>query len=405
MKRSLSLSAFLTMLGLSMLPAQAQLTRLPAQGEAVAVAADAVEVQDAVQLPPAQVVDASEFLNPLVAQEWVVADADDQVHGTYSVLGPDGQSRGLGGVTVSLGRNGVVIQSTVTEPDGHFVFQALGAGTYALVAKAPNSLAAYALHVLPNGASNRLDSNFAVVGTSVAGPVVGEILRAHLVPGQPVPGYYPDLRVDPYGDERRFNPNATVQLSGEGLLVGRISRPSGRAGADLSGNVVHILRGGRVVGHVTTNAAGEFQVAGLTAGIYDFVIAGKDGVAAGAFLAVAAPGVAQKDKAEAQLVSTVNNQNGVGDSLNVELISPTDWMAGEPEFVLPPEEEFAMAPVPGGGLVGPGGFGGGGGGFGGGGAGGGGLGGLGGLLGIAGLAAGIAALASEDEGFTVATPQ
>lgn len=374
-----------------------------------------VEAQDAAEasaLPAMPNVNPAEYLNPLVQESWVTVDGDDRLRGKYLVLTPNGDARALAGVAINVGRNGVVIQSTVTEPDGSFALSGVSPGCYALVAQSPNSIAAFALHVLPNGASRRLDSDFVVFGTSVGGPVVGDILRAHLVPGDPAPGYYADLPMDPHGDARRFSANASVQLSPQGDLTGRISRANGRASGNLGGNVVHILSGGRVVSHVPTNASGDFRVAGMTPGTYDFVIAGKDGVAAGSFRAVGAGGVVQSGKASTQLVSTVNNQDGQARGLNVELVAPIDWLAGQPEFLLPPDEEL-LAPVAGGGMVGPGGFGGGfggglgggGGGFGGGGGGIGGGGGLGGLLGLAGLAAGVAAAAANDDGFTIASPQ
>lgn len=409
MKRRPSFMVFLTALALSAAPVCAQVTALPTEQALQAQPAEAVASQAPVQLqggselPSTLQADAAEFLNPLLEKEWVVLDDEDRIHGVYTVLAPSGEQRGLAGVTINLGRNGVVVQSAVTEPDGSFTFNNLGIGTYALVAKGPNTVAAFALHVLANGASPRLDSEFAIVGTSMAGPTIGEIFRSHLVPGDIVPGYYPDLEFDPYGDSRRFNDGVTVQLTDQGVLLGHISRPNGRRGGDLSGNVVHILRGGQVAGHVATNARGDFQVPGLAPGNYDFIIAGKDGVAAGAFKAVSTPGVALNSKSETRLVSAVVNQAGPPNALNVEMVAPIDWMAGEPEFVLPPEGEGALAPVAGGGFVGPGGFGGGG--FGGGGGGGGGMGGLGGLLGIAGLAAGVAAASSNNNGFTIATPQ
>lgn len=399
MKRRLSFVACLSAVLMSAAPLCAQVSLLPSQEAAPTTVA-------AVEQP------AGSFLNPLQQQEWVVLDSTGSVHGIYSQLGPDGTPRVLPGVTVQLSRNGAPIQTVVTEPDGHFAFQGLRVGAYALIAKSPSSVAAFALHILPAGASSKLDSNFIVFGTASGGAAVEGVMRPHAVATVNASGYYPDLQTDPAGDSRRFNTGAQVRLRAGNLLAGRISRPNG-AGADLSGNTVHILQNGRVVAETVTNSAGEYQVPNIAPGVYDIIIAGKDGVAASSFRAVGGDDVslnAKPAKAATSLVSTVQESvpsqqvsavlQDTPDSLNIELVSPGDFFSGAPvEEVLPPTD-FGMAPVPGAGFVGPGGFagGGGGGGFGGGG-GGGGFGGIGALLGIGGLAAGIAALASEDNGF------
>lgn len=399
-RRSLFLASLSASL-MAALPLSAQVSVLPAQ-EVVepTVSSIADPIQSTAPITTVSVNQAPSFLNTLQQQQWVVLDNNGTIHGLYAQLNPDGSPRMLERVAVSLSRNGVLIKTAMTESDGHFAFSGLGVGTYALIAKSPASTAAFALHVLPNGASSRLDANFIVFGTSVGVPAVTGVLRAHSVPVANSEGFYPDLQSDPAGDTRRVNAGAQVRLRAGNVLVGKISRPSGMGmgAGDLSGNVVHVMSGGRVVGHTETDANGEYQIPGIAPGVYDLVIAGKDGVAAAAFVAVADPGVALKGTGSAKLVSF--QPGAMPDSLNLEVVSPSDYFSGEPEQVFPPEE-VGMAPVPGAGFVGPGGFAGGGagGGFGGGGAaggGGGGFGGLGALLGIGGLAAGIAALASSN---------
>ncbi len=337
--------------------------------------------QETVPAPAtATLVSAENFLNPLHVEEWVTLDASGNVSGQFVQLSAEGDSKPLGQVTLFLTRNGTPLATVVTEVDGRFVLPGLAVGTYGLVGRSEKSLAAFALHVLPNGASQKLDSDFTVYGTTMNGSSFEEVVRAHAVPGSSVS--YPDFRTDPVGDARRFSPSSQVQLRNNGSLVGRVSRPSGFAGSDLTGNVAHIIRNGIVVAHESTNAKGEFQVADLTSGVYDFIVAGKDGIAAGSFVAVGGSGVAAKT-ADGKTFVTADAQ-GDG-SLNVELVPSGDFYAGGTEEVPPPiVEEAGFFPIPGGGFVGPGGFpggggfGGGGGGFGGGGGGGG----LGGGLGI-----------------------
>ncbi len=390
MKRHFLLPKMIAALTLVASPVFAQSSQLPAQETVPAPAATTL-------------VSAENFLNPLHVEEWVTLDASGNVAGQFVQLSADGTSKPVGQVTLLLTRNGTPLATVVSQADGRFVLPGLSVGTYGLVGRSQKSLAAFALHVLPTGASKQLDSDFTVYGTTMNGETFEEVLRAHTVPGSSA--VYPDFRADPVGEARRFSANSQVQLRNNGTLSGRVSRPSGFSGYDLTGNVVHIIRNGIVVGHEATNAKGEFQVPSLSAGVYDFIVAGKDGIAAGSFSAVEGAGVAKRGTDGTTLVSALQASDG----LNVELVPSSDFYAGEPENVPPPFiEEPGFFPVPGGGFVGPGGFPGGGGGFGGGGGGfggggggglGGGLGGIGGLLGIGGLAAGVAALAANDDGF------
>lgn len=371
-------------------------------GSPVLAQSSLVWAQETVPAPATTtLVSAENFLNPLHVEEWVTLDTTGNVTGQFVQLSVDGVSKPLGQVTLYLTRNGAPLATVVTEADGRFVLPGLGIGTYGLVGRSEKSLAAFALHVLPNGASQKLDSDFIVYGTTMNGSTFEDVLRAHTVPG--TSAIYPDFRTDPVGEARRFSASSQVQLRSNGSLAGRVSRPSGFSGYDLTGNVVHIIRNGIVVGHEATNSKGEFQVPSLNAGVYDFVVAGKDGIAAGSFVAVEGAGVAMRGSDGKSLVSV---QAPTSDSLNVELIPSSDFYAGGVEEVPPIIEEPGFFPIPGGGFAGPGGFpggggfGGGGGGFGGGGGGGlGGAGGIGALLGIGGLAAGVAALAADDDGF------
>lgn len=288
MKRQLLLSRMIAALALASTPVLAQTSFLVAQETVPAPATTTL-------------VSAENFLNPLHVEEWVTLDATGNVTGQFVQLSVDGVSKPLGQVTLYLTRNSAPLATVVTEADGRFVLPGLGVGTYGLVGRSDKSLAAFALHVLPNGASQKLDSDFTVYGTTMNGSTFEDVLRAHTVPG--TSAIYPDFRTDPVGEARRFSPSSQVQLRGNGSLTGRVSRPSGFSGYDLTGNVVHIIRNGIVVGHEATNAKGEFQVASLNAGVYDFIVAGKDGIAAGSFTAVEATGVAVRGTDGKTLVS------------------------------------------------------------------------------------------------------
>lgn len=356
-----------------------------------------------------------EYLNPLHQEEWVTLDKDSCFSGAYRQLN-DVVAAGRQPVGLSLMQNGRAISKSESDSDGKFKFEKVQPGTYALVARSEQSMAVYALHVLPADASKQLDSSIVVYGSSASAEAIDQILRSDLVPENST--IYPVLQSDPIGEARRFNADSKVKLRGSDL-VGRISRASGLAHYDLTGNSVRILQDGKTVGQAVTNGKGEFSIANMTAGTYDLVVAGKDGMAVGAFQAVGADEVVDSTpNATTKLIAT-NAQADCPNCLNVEVASCTECWGGDSSAVVDPSMgevvDSGMAPIPGGGFVGPDGFpgggygggsGAGGGGFGGGaggGAGGGGLFGggmsLGSLLGIGGLAAGVAALSANDSGF------
>lgn len=355
------------------------------------------------------------YLNPLHQEEWVTLESDGSFAGEYRQLS-NLENIGRKSVSIALMQNGKALSRTASDAEGKFRFEKVMPGTYALVARSDQSMAVYALHVLPKAGSKQLDSSIVVYGSSASPATIDQILRSDLIPENST--IYPIMDRDPLGEARRFNAESKVQLRGT-ELVGRISRASGLAHYDLTGNSVRVLQDGKAIGQAITNSKGEFSISNVTAGTYDLVVAGKDGMAVGSFQAIAGSGVAVAPGAgNTKLVATAT-QTDCPSCLNVEVASCNECWATEAPMVEPAPivENFVdpgMAPIPGGGFVGPGGFpggggfAGGGGGFGGGGAGGfGGAGGalgggrlpLGALLGIGGLAAGVAALAADDEGF------
>ena len=369
-----------------------------------------------------------EYLNPLHQEEWVTLDASGKFSGSYRQL-INVESVGRKPIQLSLMQNGRAIHRVESDTDGKFSFGGVQPGTYALVGRSDSSMAVFALHVLPKDGSKQLDSNIVVYGTSASAAEIDQILRSDLIPENST--IYPVLESDPIGEARKFNSESKVQLRGTDL-VGRISRATGLAHYDLTGNSVRVLKDGKTIGQAITNAKGEFSIPKMSEGTYDLVVAGKDGMAVGSFQAIAGGGVA--DAAKSNGTKLVATQTDCPTCLNVEVASCNECFGTSAPIVdstasAPIVEggyvDPGMAPIPGGGFVGPTGFpggggfagGGAGGGFGGGAGGfGGGLGGLGGgrlplgaLLGIGGLAAGVAALAADDSSFTtvpatIATP-
>jgi hypothetical protein len=336
---------------------------------------------------------ANDLLNQTFSTEWISLDPQGGVSGRVGALDVAGGWVPKPGVLASINVNGKVIAATSSDAEGNFYFPKVQPGTYGFTAKSDYSFAAFAIHVYPAGTP--LPTTLQVAATRVPAAQARQIIRQNWVPGD-YENYYRYQPLDPLGGNRQVAEGNKVRLV-DGSLNGRVSRPGWSYGEqDLSGNVAHILTSGTVVTTAPVQKDGTFQVKNLDAGVYDLIVVGRDGVAAIGFEAVG-PQPLARNAADVHFVSAAVQV----DTLNIELINPSDALVETPEFVeiVPPLPfDPALGPPP---MLGgfPGGAGGGmgGGGLGGGGAGGGlGGGGIGGLLGIAGLAAGVAALSDDD---------
>jgi Carboxypeptidase regulatory-like domain len=360
---------------------------------ATGISAPAQEAVSSVPVPVS--VSAPDFINTLQQREWVSLNAQGVLEGKVNALSTDGELLSLADVTVALMVGGKEVAKATTDSNGAFALAGVAPGTYALVAKSDSVFSTYALHVLASG--QHLQSSLAVYASNLGEAKTRELVGENWISEEgESTKYYRDHQEDPLAENRKFNDSHRIRLQ-NGNLVGRISRPGWvYADQDLSGNVAHVFRNGEVVGTASVGKDGHFTIAGIEPGVYDLFCGGDDGIAVVGFQAIAGEATAQKSVDGAVLVAT---QAGYSDTLNFEMVQPTDVVPTYVEEVVV-EDQIIGAPMFGGGFGG-GGAGVGGGGFGGGmGGGGGGAGiggaGIGGLLGIAGLAVGVAALGNDD---------
>lgn len=349
--------------------------------------------QEAVSSVPISV-SAPDFINTLQQREWVSLNAQGLLEGKVTALTPTGELQSLADVTVALMVDGKQVAKATTDANGAFAFAGVAPGTYALVAKSESHFSTYALHVLASG--KHLQSSMIVYAANMGEAKARELVNENWVREEGTSAnYYRTHEVDPLADSRKFNDSPRVRLQ-NGNLVGRVSRPGWvYAEQDLSGNVAQVFQNGEMIGAAAVEKDGHFTIAGLEPGVYDIFCGGDDGIAVVGFQAVAGEASAQRPANAPVLVAA---QVGETDTINFEMVQPTDAVPpAYVEEVVIDETEIAGPPMFGGGGMG-GSFGGGGGLGGGGGGGGAGIGGggFGGLLGIAGLAVGVAALGNDD---------
>ncbi len=353
---------------------------------------------------PAVSVSTSTTLNQLFSKQWVRLDKDASISGSLVQLA-DGDKEALAGLPVVLVRDGEIQHSAIADQAGNFKFENVGTGSYSLVSRTNESIAAFSLHVL-NPSNIHLNSSVEVRVVRPSGLKVKEILRAQSLPVAAVRADIKQVSKDPLGDFRSFGKSQFVKLV-DGKLSGQLG--SIVSTVDMSDMVVYVLRDGKEVARAKANKSGNFSIEGLQPGVYGFVASGVSGFAATAFQLVGDTAVSVGTDGS-RLISNITDACG---QMNVEVVqccevavceqpvqTVVETVAQVPAPVVSdcavPVDQCGMAPSCG---CGGGGYGGGGGG----GFGGGRLG-LGGLAAIGGLTAlGIIA-ADNNKNKTVVSP-
>ena len=347
-------------------------------------------------------VSSGNYLNQLFSKQWVRLNKDNSITGNLVQL-TENDKTAIAGLPVALVRDGEVTYRTTADKNGAFSFKDVEIGSYSLVTRTNESIAAFALQVLDSDSSH-LTSDVEVRVVRPAGSKVKEILRAQTLPTYAVRAENaPVVLKDPLGESRSFSKSHVVKTDGNGNLLGQLG--SVNANTNLSDMQVYVLKDGEEVGRTRVGKDGKFAFKGLTPGVYGFVAAGNSGFAATSFQLIDAP-TAQLAADGSRFVSIFGNACG---QMNVEVVQCCEVACCE-QPVQVVEQSIVQAPivescgeVPVGDCgaapsCGCGGGWGGGGSYGGGGGGGGfgrGIGGLGGIASIAGLATVAGILASR----------
>ncbi len=344
---------------------------------------------------PAIKMPSNSVVNQLFSKQWVCLDKDNSINGSLVQLA-DSDKVPLAGLPVALVRDGEVAHYAMADDSGSFKFENIKTGSYSLITRTNESIAAFSLQVL-DATNNHLNSSVEVRVVRPAGLKVKEILRSQTVPSYPVRSDLPKVSVDPLGDSRSFGQSHFVKLDAKGRLSGQLG--SVPQSADMSEMVVYVLKNGEEVSRVRADKNGKYSFDGLKPGVYGFVAAGSSGFAATSFQLVSNE-TASVGADGSRFVSIHRHACG---QMNVEVVQCCEVAVCEQPIqtiVEVPVVDPCAVPVDNCGTASTCGCGGGfgGGGFGGGGGGGrGGLGGLGGIAAIAGLATVAAIAASNDD--------
>ncbi len=356
---------------------------------------------------PAVSVSTVTTLNQLFSKQWVRLDSEGSISGSLVQLA-DGEKEALAGLPVALVRDGEIQHSAMADESGNFKFENVGPGSYSLVSRTNESIAAFSLQIL-DASNAHLNSSVEVRVVRPAGLKVKEILRAQSLPVVAVRADIKQVSRDPLGDSRAFSKSQFVKLV-DGKLSGQLG--SLVSTADMSDMMVYVLQNGKEVARGKADKNGKFSIEGLRPGVFGFVASGISGFAATSFELVGNT-TASVGTDGSRLISNISNACG---QMNVEVVQccevavceqPVQTIVETVPQAAPivsdcavPVDDCGMAPSCG---CGGGGYGGGFGGGGGGGLGGGRLG-LGGIAAIGGLTAlGIIA-ANKNKSATIVSP-
>jgi len=191
-------------------------------------------------------------------------------------------SEGLADLKVYFVRNGKIAKEATTDSNGTFRLDNISEGAYSFVATGKSGFAAYGVNVVANTGSDQVNAMEAAA-VSPRFSVVKDILENNLpkqIAAEILEGAS-NISNDFVGANR-------IQLQ-NGNLVGNIVPLFGDI-AKVEGTYVHIVQNDEQVARVQADVNGDFAVADLEPGVYDFVAAGPTGIAAVSFQAIDAEG-------------------------------------------------------------------------------------------------------------------
>jgi len=181
-------------------------------------------------------------------------------------------TQGIADLTVYFMSNGKVVQETATSTDGSFRVEGLSEGNYSFVATGENGFAAYGVKVVGEtaGVDNVMEASAVAPGIATVKQILSNNTSEEVATtnssttDQAVVGAHRVNLVD-------------------GKLVGTVRSLDN---ISVNGTLVHILSGDQQVAKVETDADGNFSIADMTPGVYNFVSTGPSGYAAVSFEAI-----------------------------------------------------------------------------------------------------------------------
>lgn len=211
----------------------------------------------------------------------ITLNSNGGVEGRITTL-KNSDGEGLSELKVYFVRNGKIAKEAITDENGTFRVENVTEGAYSFVATGKSGFAAYGVNVVANNGSDQINAMEAAA-VSPSFSMVKNILENNL-PSQ----IASEILEGASNVSKDFVGANRIQLQ-NGNLIGNIVPLFGDV-AQVEGTYVHIVQNDEQVARVQADANGDFAVANLEPGVYDFVAAGPTGIAAVSFQAIDAEG-------------------------------------------------------------------------------------------------------------------
>ena len=201
----------------------------------------------------------------------VALNSSGAIEGRVAAMNADG-TQGIADLTVHFMSNGKVVQETTTSSDGSFRVEGLSEGNYSFVASGENGFAAYGVKVVDEtvGVDNVMEASAVAPGVSAVKQILDSNVSEEVA-----------KTTSSTEDQAVVGANRVNLVDGK--LVGTVRSLDNLS---VEGTLVHILSGDKQVAKVETDANGNFSIADMTPGVYNFVSTGPSGYAAVSFEAI-----------------------------------------------------------------------------------------------------------------------
>lgn len=297
-----------------------------------------IPVRTAVRVEPVQ----ADQLERQLRSYQVRLNPAGQLEGRINVINP--LTGGIGTaqeMTVAFLQNGDVVAESRPGSDGRFAVT-LPPGVYSVVGAGPDGYVAYAVSVLPAeltvdsgepgtqpvAAYQEVVEELAINSVAVPVsdlPVVAGLARSNIPPEllQPVAsgeGAVPGPPIGPEYDAENPDQRKDVALEGhqvqirpDGQLIGRVHRINQNGEPTRIRRLnVFLVQNNQVVAQAPVDELGTFSFFDVDEGVYSFVAAGMEGLAAFSMQAVSGPDLAGNVADEIHLVAAGANMSGQG---------------------------------------------------------------------------------------------
>ncbi|MEM9412880.1 MAG: hypothetical protein AAGA30_17345, partial [Planctomycetota bacterium] len=211
----------------------------------------------------------------------ITINEDGEVQGRVASINHKTKAaRGVAETTVYFIQNGKIVKKGYSNEDGTFVVAGLKEGIYSFVASGEYSFATCGVNVVKSAGDQAKYLEVAAISPNVA--AIREIIDSNLPEPvrRDVAKNLKALEVRPsnvMGSNR-------VELDGDVLRGQIVSLLNDNVGKRTK---AHLFRGNSKVQELKIAENGAFEVEGVSAGVYDIVVVGTEGIAAVSFEAVA----------------------------------------------------------------------------------------------------------------------